>query len=311
MEFDFRGLATFVELAEELSFTRAAERLGITQPQLSIRLRALEERLGFLLFERSSRRVRLTYQGEQLLPRARKALDQLDGVNQQARAMKSGLGSTIRVGVSDYGRALRRRILNRFMALNSSTTVDVELIRDGTETRIGLAAGRWDIAMLPETEPLPPLFDTIELASLSVGLIVPEGSLLSRAPEVDLDALRGQPVALFRRDLSPSFHDRLADLLAPADPRILHLPEASEDGVLEYVREWGTPVLCACWWVTEPDRPDGLVHRAISGRSFKVPYLAARRREPASRSANQLWGLARRMGTIQPALLTGSAEELP
>jgi DNA-binding transcriptional LysR family regulator len=63
-----RGLRAFLVVAEELHFGRAAERLGLTQPSLSQQVARLEADLGTALFERTSRRVRLTPAGASFLP---------------------------------------------------------------------------------------------------------------------------------------------------------------------------------------------------------------------------------------------------
>ena len=72
---EIRRLRYFVAVAEELSFTRAAERLHIAQPPLSIQIRALEQEVGARLFDRDQRHVYLTQAGKHLLKRARSILD--------------------------------------------------------------------------------------------------------------------------------------------------------------------------------------------------------------------------------------------
>src|SRR4029079_3691323 len=67
-------LRAFVEVAAEASFTRAAERLDISQPTASQLVRSLEKRVGAPLFVRGSRRVELTAAGRALLPHAERAL---------------------------------------------------------------------------------------------------------------------------------------------------------------------------------------------------------------------------------------------
>ncbi|WP_431969641.1 LysR substrate-binding domain-containing protein [Nocardia sp. bgisy134] len=98
---EFRHLAGFVAVAEELHFGRAAERLHMAQPPLSQQIRALEKELGVALFERNTRSVRLTAAGEVLLPHARKVLDDLELARRAAVA--SGRGEVGRVSIGFAG----------------------------------------------------------------------------------------------------------------------------------------------------------------------------------------------------------------
>jgi DNA-binding transcriptional LysR family regulator len=98
MAFDFRPLRYFVAVAEELHFTRAAERLYIAQPALSEQIRRLEGELGVELFRRTTRKVDLTAAGEQFLSRARRILVEADEA--LAEASRAARGETGRVRVA-------------------------------------------------------------------------------------------------------------------------------------------------------------------------------------------------------------------
>ena len=78
MHLEVEQLRAFATLAEELNFTRAARRLGVAQPALSARISRMERRLGRKLVERSTRSVRLTQAGADLLARAQPMLAQVD-----------------------------------------------------------------------------------------------------------------------------------------------------------------------------------------------------------------------------------------
>jgi DNA-binding transcriptional LysR family regulator len=97
---DLRQLRTFVAVAEELSFTRAAERLFVGQQAVSKSVRQLERELGVELVERTTHDVRLTAAGTALLEAGRPALAAADAAFAAAREAGRGLTGTIRVGVS-------------------------------------------------------------------------------------------------------------------------------------------------------------------------------------------------------------------
>jgi DNA-binding transcriptional LysR family regulator len=101
---ELRHLRYFVAIAEEGSFTRAAERLWVAQPGLSTQIRRLESELGVRLFERHTRGVDLTDAGEVLLGRARAALTAADVAAGTGRDLEAGLLGGVRVGVSTDAR---------------------------------------------------------------------------------------------------------------------------------------------------------------------------------------------------------------
>src|SRR5436305_8707213 len=98
VDLDTRLLRAFVTVADELNFTRAAERLFIAQQALSSQIQQLEGRLGVKLFERTTRRVAMTEAGRQFQPPAVAALQALDAgvveleAAQRAEAPRSGWG---------------------------------------------------------------------------------------------------------------------------------------------------------------------------------------------------------------------------
>ncbi|MDQ8728022.1 LysR substrate-binding domain-containing protein [Bradyrhizobium sp. LHD-71] len=93
MRINFKLLGTFLAVAENASFSKAAEQTHISLPAVSMQVKNLEERLGVALFQRTTRRVELTVEGEQLMVSARKAMAELDSALtriQQAADMQQG-----------------------------------------------------------------------------------------------------------------------------------------------------------------------------------------------------------------------------
>src|SRR3954454_11538008 len=96
---ELRHLRYFVAIAEERSFTRAAERLWVAQPGLSTQIRRLESELGVQLFERHTRGVDLTEAGELFLERARTTLTAADAARTIGHDLEEGLVGSVRLGI--------------------------------------------------------------------------------------------------------------------------------------------------------------------------------------------------------------------
>lgn len=94
---ELRHCTAFIAVAEELHFGRAAESLHIAQPALSQMIRSLERELGVPLFERTTRRVRLTASGEALLGPARSIVNQVEGAKRIAQAAQEGVVGRVQV----------------------------------------------------------------------------------------------------------------------------------------------------------------------------------------------------------------------
>ena len=96
---DIRQLRYFIAVAEEGNFSRAAERLHISQPPLSQQIKSLEASLGVILFERGRLGARLTRAGEALLTRARDIVADLDSTRKMVLRVADGLEGYLRIGI--------------------------------------------------------------------------------------------------------------------------------------------------------------------------------------------------------------------
>jgi DNA-binding transcriptional LysR family regulator len=148
MAFDFRALRYFVAVAEELHFTRAAERLYIAQPALSEQIRRLEGELGVELFRRTTRKVELTAAGEEFLARARRILTEADeALAEASRAARGEIGS-IRVGTgATAGLEQVPRVLRAFREERPLVHLDLRQI-DWEDYSGGLREGSVDAAFV-------------------------------------------------------------------------------------------------------------------------------------------------------------------
>lgn len=145
---ELRHLRYFVAVAEELNFTRAAERLRTAQPSLSQQIRDLEEELGVPLFTRTKRHVALTPAGAVFLDESRLVLAQAERACQMARAAARPAGGALRIGMVP---AAEIKIFPRMMSLMRSQYPAVDLTFQSLTTpemEEALLAGTIDVAFL-------------------------------------------------------------------------------------------------------------------------------------------------------------------
>ncbi|MEV4801032.1 LysR family transcriptional regulator [Nonomuraea sp. NPDC049421] len=151
---EFRELECFVVLSEEMHFARTAERLYLSPGRVSQLVRSLESRIGGRLFERTSRRVRLTPLGERFLADLRPSYDGLSQAVRRARAAARGVTRVLRVGFLATPTDVVTGSVRAFERGNPGS--EVELIEIPLSDPFGrLRAGEVDVAftLLPVDEP--------------------------------------------------------------------------------------------------------------------------------------------------------------
>src|SRR5688500_14239552 len=129
MDVHLRDLRYFVATAEELGFTRAAERLFVSQPALSKQIRQLEKHLRVRLFDRDKRSVTLTGPGTALLPAAREMLRAWDEAQRAVGDAAAADASVLTVGLStSVGRGLLQRARTRFAERRPTWTLKLRQV---------------------------------------------------------------------------------------------------------------------------------------------------------------------------------------
>lgn len=149
MDVHGRDLRYFVAVAEERHFTRAAERLFVSQPALSKQIRMLEQQLGAPLFDRDRRVVRLTAVGEALLPHAHRVLAEWDVAWEAVEDAKATQRQSLVIGMSTSpGRGgMLPAIRSRFTAECPNATLTLRQV-GWEDATAGLASGSSDVAFV-------------------------------------------------------------------------------------------------------------------------------------------------------------------
>ena len=193
MDVHVRDLRYFVAVAEELSFTRAAEGLFISQPALSKQVRQLERMLGFRLFRRDHRSVELTAAGKVLLPLARGIVDDWERARRTAAEAAASEAGVLRVGMStSVGRGLLPRVTERFAERHPDWKLDIRQV-PWSDPTAGLADGSSDVAFLWLPLPDPDPFEWAVIATERRWVALRESHPLAGRDEIDFSDLLDEP----------------------------------------------------------------------------------------------------------------------
>ena len=286
-------LRYLVALADTLNFSRAAERLNVTQPTLSAQIRELEIRLGAPLFERNRARVLPTAAGIEIARRARGVLREIDGIRDIARdGGKAGLGGVLRLGVVHTVGAY---LLSVAMPTLRKEFPDLRIyVREDRPERllIQLADGIHDVLALPE-EPGRADFETARLLREALLVVLPADHRLAERAVIDPSDLAGETVLTM--EPGHRLHDRIAELCRETGAE---LARDYEGTTLDTLRQMvatgmGIALLPALYVRSEVMRETLVVARPLSrGAPVRDIVLAWRRANP---QRERLLGLAQAM----------------
>ncbi|MGW0432267.1 LysR family transcriptional regulator [Micromonospora sp. NPDC003197] len=220
-----RELRYFIAVAEELHFSRAAERLGIAQPPLSRAIQQLERRLGVTLLERNRRSVTLTGAGQVLLVEARAVLDGIAAAGRRTRRAASSTNRLTLATKAGANHELLQKLLDAHAAQPDAAEIEVLLCGMGDQARM-LRDGRADVALMQRPFDALAGFDTEDLLTEQQVAILPAGHALATRTSLtmaEISDVPDLPVARWPRQdgtyepgPGPEIHDQsqLAQLIA-------------------------------------------------------------------------------------------------
>lgn len=256
---ELRHLRYFSVLAEELHFGRAARRLSISQPPLSVAIRQLEDTVGARLFERNSKEVRLTPAGDALRVSARRLLQQAEEAALEARDIAQGSAGRLRIGF--VGAMLYRGLpqaLRAFQAKHPAVRITLTELNSGVQIA-ELMHDRLDLGFV-HTARMPPELQHRLLLTEPFVCCLPAGHALARRRALAPAELRGEPFVLFSREASPDYHERILSICAGAG----YQPEVRHE-----VRHWLAAVSLVSQDMGVALVPEALKRSALKGAVFR------------------------------------------
>ncbi|MBS2033822.1 LysR family transcriptional regulator [bacterium] len=287
---ELRHLRYFVAVAEDLSFSRAAERLLVAQPALSTQIAQLEAELGVVLLDRNRRSVRLTLAGEGFLQDARGLLRAADEASERARRVARGEQGQLTVAFfSAPTMIFLPEIVKHYRSLFPG--ISLRLLELTPERQLpALLHGEADLGFTRVLPPGYPQITTQLLFEERLLVVLPESHRWAGRSSLELAELAAEDFVLLERSEASMFFDHIvsACLTAGFSPRVLHSPNLMATVVTLVAAEQGISLVPEG---VQNLRRQGLRYVPLSPAPAPVPLLMswpAQAESPACASFRQL-----------------------
>jgi DNA-binding transcriptional LysR family regulator len=288
---NLRQLEHVVALAEDGSFARAALRVHLTQPALSRSIRAIEDELDMVLFDRTTREVKITPTGQIVVQRAKRILFETRGLVRDVDLLKNHRIGSVSFGAGPYPAAvLLPSVLSGFAQSHPKLKINASVDRlNGL-----LAALRSETLdfVVVDVRSTPPSseFELIVLPKLHAAWFVREGHPLAGIGDLETRHLHNYPIVSV--PLPDAMREGLRKWLRCAPNHEIEFQLVCNDVHLlkDYTRQTDSLLLLTNRAPSSPSRNDGLVALPVQNRSplwlqFAVVHLAGRTLSPAAQEA--------------------------
>ncbi len=280
---ELRHLRYFIAAAEEENVSRAALKLHVSQPGISRQIRDLEEEIGFDLFQRTAKSLKLTAAGNVFLKESRAVLQRADDAVKNARAVSAGSGE-LHVG---YAPSLTARFLPQALRAFQSAMpkVRVKLHDCSTEEMLAdLRSGKLQLALTVRVDSrIIREFNFVELTRETLLLAVPPKHKLARNRSVTLDQAVREPLVSYSRKDYPEAYKMVMSLFASSKikPRIVEEHDSMSSLIAAIESGAGVAVVpnslkCTAGWRLKFIPFSPVLHPVIIGAYWpKKPMSAA------------------------------------
>ncbi|MCY1412098.1 HTH-type transcriptional regulator BenM [compost metagenome] len=284
---DVRKLRYFIAVADDLHFGRAAQRLHLAQPALTRQISALESQLGFRLFERSSRSVSLTGEGQQFLPYARGVLEQLTLSESFAAKLAAGTAGHLSIGYASSV-ALSDRFTQAIQQFSRAyPQVRLTLVEEASSAQWrNIVEGTLEIGL---SRLLPPQeFSELQVQPLDqepLFVALAEDDPLATLETISLVELQAHPVVLYSDEQGTGLNDAIERLFHHCELPLLRGPRGRQiTSIIALVAAGqGIALVPAC---ARALNQRGVCYRPLSEAAATIGLLAVSHRHRRSRAAD-------------------------
>ncbi|MFS2164937.1 LysR family transcriptional regulator [Variovorax sp. Varisp62] len=265
---ELRHLRVLIAVAEELHFGRAAKRLNLSQPPVSLAIRELEDELGVRLFERTSRHIEITPAGEEALRDARAVLGRTESLREHARNASRGGSGSLSIGfISLAAYSFLPAVLRRFAAEYPGVKI---ALHESTTDRIpsDVENGSLDVGCHFVSPSLPASLSYRATDNDALVVALPEQHPMAGQKRVSLAKLADEQFLVFERHHGPIMFDTVVSACRQHgfSPRIF--PARQMHTIISLVSGGiGVALVPDCVQVM---RREGVVYRPLSGERTRI-----------------------------------------
>jgi len=273
-------------LAEELNFTRAADRLKITQPALSKQIAELENRIGFAVFKRNQKRVELTDAGQVFIRGCRDSFAILEKSVVLARATHDEVQPLITIGHSPYADpALISSILGTHLPLYPDLRLRMESMF-ALDLAHSVLAAELDLAIITEPSENPHL-TLVHLATVPLCVVMQVDHPAARRRSVSIEEFGDVGWMIFPRKAHPVIYDRILDASrqAAVSPVELHHYVGPQEAVQLITENFGVAFMAK--GIAEQIRNSEIAVRPLTQTSLQIASYLVLRADQSSRLVNE------------------------
>ncbi|WP_117189982.1 LysR family transcriptional regulator [Rhizobium terrae] len=270
---EFRHLHYFACVAEELHFSRAADKLGMAQAPLSQQIRQLEERLGTPLFRRTTRHVELTPAGEIFLRHAQEILGGIDRAVTHTRSISGDDSGTISVsGVHVALSHVLPPVIAEFRKRYPAMTVDVQVLGTAQQLEL-LQSGKIHVAFIRPTNPAG-FLKTEHILQEGFVAALPKDHRLARKDDLTVRDFAGEPLITYAPLIGASYYHAIMDALRRAGVYPVVVQEVSHTLAIGTLVAAGVGVAIAPAWLAHNSSPY-VIYRPLHDIPAEVELLVA------------------------------------
>ena len=297
---ELRHLRYFVAVGEEQHYGRAARRLRIAQPALSRQIQDLEEEIGFKLFERLPRGVKLSAAGKLFLEDARRILQEVNEATARAGRVARGHSGTLRLGFAENAswRGVVPDSFRRFREQQPAAELQLQPAAS-LEQLEAIRSGRLDAGFVNFMPKADPELDQLPVAIQYVELAAPKRHPLTKLKKLRLRDLTDAPFVWFPRRQSPAFYDRLMHECYRGG---LKSPRIVQEGLNEATILSLVSTGLGVGWVLGSARwrcPETVVILSVADLNMPLPLALAWRRDNTSPLLASFIGEVRRLPDVR------------